>query len=160
MSEGLSAAIEWIYDESYGFIEDMETWSRRESIKSLGILTITEPQPAFEVAEWLAPEIRDKLVVEIGAGVGLLACEMAKYAKHVYAVEAEPGWSWAFTKYLYRSKPVNLTWIFGRAQDVADWLRCDVAVIVTRSDHAGMQEVAGKIAVSTIDVIDQMEEKP
>ena len=67
-------------------------------------------------------------------------------AKHVYAIEVDPAWTWAYLKHLYEKKPTNLTWIFGRAEDVADHIKADVAVIATRSGHAAMHAVAERIA--------------
>ena len=86
------------------------------------------------------------MVGEVGAGVGVLAVEMAATAKHVYAIEIDPAWTYAFMRHLYAAKPVNLTWIFGRAEDVAEWLRADVAIVVTRSGQTRMREVALRMA--------------
>ena len=82
------------------------------------------------------------IFILVSLGVGLLAIYMARVAKHVYAIEVDPAWSWAFTKELYRKKPANLTWIFGTAESVASWLRGDVAVIYTRSGQAAMEGIA------------------
>lgn len=124
----------------------------RHGTESLQILTVLDGHEAARIVKRLRARIYGKLVVEVGAGVGILACEMAAHARHVYAIEADPAWSWVFTKHLYERKPVNLTWIFGRAEDVADWLKADVAVIVTRSGHAAMQAAARRLAPVVIDV--------
>jgi len=137
----ISKAIEEIYmiqERS----EDVEAYHRRHGIQSLGILTVCDKRSAMKEAESLLYDIYGKTVVEIGAGVGLLAIYMARVAKHVYAIEVDPAWTWAFTRDLYRKKPVNLTWIFGTAESVSPWLRGDVAVIYTRSGLTAMAAVA------------------
>ena len=53
----------------------------------------------------LAPWIDGKRVIEVGAGVGFLAIEMAKRAKSVIAIECDPAWSWIFTQPLQLHKP-------------------------------------------------------
>lgn len=134
-------AIEKIYEMNEGdqMIEDYFT---RHQIESLGILTIVNEQAAqIEVSGYLE-RIRGKRVIEIGAGVGFLAIELAKHAKSVVGIEANPSWSWVFTQYLYAIKPDNLTWVFGTAESVASFLHGDVAVVYTRSGIEQMTHVA------------------
>jgi tRNA G37 N-methylase Trm5 len=138
-------AVEMIYDAFLGS-EDMERYHREHGTPSLLILTQHSPRIAAEMARLLDKEISGKTVVEIGAGVGFLAIEMAKRAKSVHAIEVDPAWSWVFMKNLYIHKPKNLTWIFGSAETVADWLRAEVAVIVTRSGEGCMRAVAERMA--------------
>jgi hypothetical protein len=71
---------------------------------------------------------------------------MAKIAKSVFAIEVDPAWSWVFTHSLYRHKTKNLTWIFGSAESVVEWLNGDVAVIVTRSGIEEMRALAYRMA--------------
>lgn len=151
---GLGDAIEVIYNRMHDpeMLDRVGAFHERHETASLLILTIHDAQPAIEVAEWLRPVIEGRVVVEVGAGVGLLAVEMARHAKQVYAIESDPAWSWAFCEHLYDVKPPNLTWIFGTAESVSDHLTGDVAVFVTRSGRAQMGEVAGQLAVSVIDV--------
>ncbi len=132
----LDNSIEGVYESSCGHEQEIIDWAGRLGVESAGILTITRAAEAFKRSCELSEHIRGKVVVEIGAGVGLLALAMAKIAKHVYAIEADPAWSWVFVEHLRRHMPRNLTWIFGRAQEIP--LRADVAVIFTRSDVSGM----------------------
>jgi tRNA G46 methylase TrmB len=137
--------IDMAYDALEG-CEDMMRYHYEHGTPSLQILTQFDPRQAMETVKTFADEIKDKRVIEIGAGVGFLAIEMAKIAKSVFAIESDPAWSWIFTHSLYRHKPKNLTWIFGSAETVSEWLNGDVAIIVTRSGIEEMREVAYKMA--------------
>lgn len=141
--------IDRIYNSLDGF-EDMGCYHARHKTRSLQILTQCNPFIAAETVKSLEVEIWDKIVVEIGAGVGFLAIEMAKHAKFVWAIEVEPMWSWVFARSLYKCKPTNLTWIFGDARSVIGKIRGDVAVVVTNSDIEGLQRVARCLADKVI----------
>lgn len=106
------------------------------------ILTIFNQEVAKAEVESFKDAIRDKTVVEIGAGIGLLSLEMAKYAKTVYAFELDPAWSWIFIKrYLY-NKPDNLHFIFGDAEQFKDLIKSDVVVIYACQDIDHFLEIA------------------
>ena len=130
--------------------EDVEVFMQRHNINSLGILTICEPAKAIEAVKVFGDSLKDKIVVEIGAGIGIVAIEIAKVAKHVYAIEADPAWTWLFTKYLYQNKPANLTWIFGNAQDMVDKINADTTIIFTHSDLKGLQKLGLSFAPKSI----------
>lgn len=150
----LGQAIDMVYESGHGMplAEESQHYLYRHDCRSLGILTVYDKRIAKRTAKRLRPRTYGKVVVEVGAGVGLLALEIAKEAKHVYAIEVDPAWSWAFTQYLYREKPANLTWIFGMAEDVAEWLRADVAVMVTRSGRQAMRAVAERMAPLVVEL--------
>jgi hypothetical protein len=150
----LSAAIEAVYNLLEGN-ETAEEYHRRHMTSSLGVLTAYSPIQARRIVKPLRGRILNRTVVEIGAGVGLVALELAKYSPKVFAIESDPAWAWIFTEHLYAAKPPHLTWIFGRAEEVSPWLRADVAVIVTRSGHAGMKQVARRMANEVIDVYEE-----
>lgn len=142
-------AIEMIYESSDGselVMDHME----RNGINSLCVLTVDEYRDALAEIEQLWPRVKGKTVVEIGAGVGMLALQMAKFAKRVFAVEADPAWAWVFTDALYALKPPNLTYIFGRAEEMVGVLKADVAVIYTNSDVGGMAKLAVQFAPEVI----------
>jgi len=106
------------------------------------ILTIYNEEIAKQEVEKIKHLIKDKIVVEIGAGIGLLAIEMAKHAKKVYAFELDPAWTWIFVKkYLYK-KPKNLYFIFGDAREFADKIKPDIAVVYTGSGLNYFTEIA------------------
>ena len=90
------------------------------------------------------------MVVEIGAGVGVLALELAKYAAHVYAIEADPVWSFAFARHLYSVKPPNLTWIMDRAENLVNVISGSVVIVVTGSDEEALRELAGQFGPEVI----------
>lgn len=152
--ELMSACINAIYHDLEGQ-EIAEEFHRRHMTPSCGILTVYEKEAVKNIVEQIYDEICGKVVVEIGAGVGLLAIGMAYVAKEVYAIEVDPGWSWAFTKVLYDIKPPNLTFVFGKAEAMIDKLHADVAVIVTRSGHKEMQAIGKQLASKVIDVYEQ-----
>ena len=141
----LNEAIEKIYSTFDG-PGAHQHYHERHGTASLNVLTVRDADEARTIVADFVDAVRGKTVVEIGAGVGLLAIELARHAKQVWAIESDPAWSWSFNKYLYASKPANLTWIFGSAESVADWLRADVAVIRTRSGAVKMVAVAERMA--------------
>ncbi len=157
-SEELSACIDAIYRDIDGY-EEAEEFHRRYMTPSCGVITVADTRKVVDIITPFITRIHNKVVVEIGAGVGLLACGMAKIAKQVYAIESDPAWSWAFTKVLYGIKPPNLTFIFGRAETMIGILKADVAVIVTRSGHKEMQDIAKQLANEVIDVYEPMEKR-
>lgn len=127
-----------------------DDYASRNGIDSLGVLTVSEYFTAMKEIEMLWPQIAGKTVVEIGAGIGMLALQMAKFAKRVYAIEADPAWAWVFTEFLYAVKPGNLTYIFGNAQEMVGVIHADVAVVYTRSDVAGMKAIAAQFAPTVV----------
>jgi len=141
--------IEKIY-EAYDGSVAVDEYHERHNVNSLLILTVGSYYAAQAEVQKLLPRIEGKTVIEIGAGVGMLAIQIARYAKYVWAIEADPGWSWVFTEFLYEIKPPNLTWIFGRAQDLIGSLHADVAVVYTRSDLKGMGAIAHQMAPELI----------
>lgn len=149
--KALGQAIEHVYGILEGG-EDVNAYHFRHQIEALLILTILDKRTAKREAARLRERIHGRTVVEIGAGVGLAACEMARYAKRVYAIEADPAWTWVFTRELYRSKPPNLTWIFGTAESVQDFIKADIAVMFTRSGTEQMARAALRMAPSVLHV--------
>ena len=145
----LKEEINRVYESLEGN-EDVENYMRRHNINSLGILTICEPKRAIKAIQMFGNSLRDKIVVEIGAGVGVAAVELAKIAKHVYAIEADPAWSWLFTRFLYANKPTNLTWIFGNAEDMVGKLFADTVIIFTHSDTTYLQQLGLSFAPKSI----------
>lgn len=124
----------------------VDEYHLRHGVEALLILTVSSYYGAQAEVQKLLPHIEGKDVVEIGAGVGMLSIQIARYAKRVWAIEADPAWSWVFTNCLYAVKPTNLTWIFGNARDFIGVLRPDVAVVYTRSDVKGMGAIAAQMA--------------
>ena len=138
--EATSDRIDFAYSDLEG-VEDLIAYHARHGTPSIQILTQHNPHAARETGDKLAEWIRGKDVIEIGAGVGFLALELARHAKSVIAIESDPAWSWVFTRSLYRHKPKNLTWIFGSAETVAGQIRGDICLILTRSGPEQMREI-------------------
>ncbi|TAL42001.1 MAG: hypothetical protein EPN91_09375 [Salinibacterium sp.] len=147
--------IEMAYDALEG-AEDLMAYHARHGTPSLLVLTQHSPHIAIETARLLREHIDGKRVVEVGAGVGFLAIEMAKRAKSVIAIESDPAWSWVFTRSLLAHKPANLSWVFGTAESVADIVRGDIAVVCTRSGHEAMRKVALRMAPRVIFPLDEL----
>lgn len=145
----LNEGIEAVYESLEGN-EDVERFMWEHNINSLGILTICKPERAMKAIELFGDSLRNKVVVEIGAGVGVAAIELAKVAKHVYAIEADPAWSWLFTKFLYQKKPTNLTWIFGNAENMIGKISADTAIIFTHSDCENLEKIGLSFAPKSI----------
>lgn len=145
----VESEIDRIYERNEGS-ESVEEYHQRHGTKSLAILTIYSQYAATREVDRFAYRLRGKTVVEIGAGVGFLGIEMARFAKQVYSIEVDPAWAWVFTEYLYQKKPRNLTYIFGMAETVSDILRGDIAVIFTHSGIEAMEKVALKMCPEII----------
>lgn len=129
----------------------LEEYHARHDTRSAGILTIYDDERAALTADFLRERVADKIVVEIGAGIGLLACHVAMDAKRVYAIEVEPAWASTFIAFLYRQKPANLTFIFGKAEEAPPFA-ADVAYFCTHSGRESMYLAATRFAPEVIDV--------
>ena len=146
----LDATVNQLYEVLDGS-EVANEYHRRHGIESACILTVTDDERAAQIVAYLEPRIAGKVVVEIGAGIGLLACHMAQVAKRVYAIEVDPAWTSAFLAVLYATKPPNLTFIFGRAEDCPP-IAADVAIFCTHSGHESMYRAASRFAPDVVDV--------
>lgn len=131
---------------------DMLEYCDRHGVESLGILTVYSDEIASGIADFLQPKIAGKVVVEIGAGMGLLACHLALHAKHVYAIEANPVWASCFAVSLLKTKPINCTYVLGAAAEMNGLLRADVAIFCTHSGGASMRRAAELFSPVVIDV--------
>lgn len=140
-----------------GYYEEMdgnavlESYHERHGTQSALILTNYDDEHAGLVADYLRERVAGKIVVEVGAGIGLLACHLAADAKRVYAIEVDPAWSSAFVWSLYAKKPANLTFIFGKAEE-APPLCADVALFCTHSGRESLHRAASRFAPTVIDV--------
>jgi predicted O-methyltransferase YrrM len=149
MGNAMEADIERVYEALEGG-DAVEEYHDAHGVRSMTVLTITNESEAVRRVRAFRDRIAGKIVVEIGSGVGLAALEMARYAERVYAIEADPAWSWVFVRHLYRAKPANLTWVFGGAESVAGLIKADVAVVFTHSDRDGMRAMAERFAPEVI----------
>lgn len=129
----------------------VEQYHQRHGTESQCILTNYDDEHAGLVAEYLRERIAGKVVVEVGAGLGLLACHLAADARRVYAIEVDPCWSASFVWCLYEKKPPNLTFIFGKAEE-APPIAADVAVFCTHSGREALHRAACRFAPIVIDV--------
>jgi hypothetical protein len=138
-------------------IKMMEEWpetqayDERHRITAAPILTILDDEHAGLIAAHLAPRITDKVVIEIGGGIGLLACHLGLYAKRVFCIEVNPVWSWSFLMMLYAHKPQNVSFLFGAADEFVELIRGDVALFCTHSGVAAMTHTARRFAPTVID---------
>lgn len=129
---------------------DQRAYDARAGLRSKRYLTMLAPHDA----QWIVDRVRDriagKVVVELGAGIGVLAVALASHAKRVFAIEADPMWSWVFSRWLYRSKPNNLTFIMDMAEHLTDVIKADVAIVVTGSDEERLRATAERFAPEVI----------
>ena len=146
--------LETMLDTYYHALNDSPLLGRyheRHGTQSAGILTVYDDEKADLIVSYLRARIENKIVVEIGAGIGLLACHLAGVAKRVYAIEVDPAWTSCFLAVLYAKKPPNLTFIFGKAEEAPPFA-ADVALFCTHSGHAAMYQAASRFAPTVIDV--------
>jgi hypothetical protein len=141
--------------EAFEGSEAAEGYYDRHGIESLGVLTVYDDERADLIANHLGEMIDGKIVVEIGAGIGLLACHLAMRARRVYAIEADPTWMSCFVAAIYERKPKNLTYIFGAAEE-APHIAADVALFCTHSGRDAMRKAASRFAPVVIDVYGEL----
>lgn len=146
----VKAVLDHYYTEAEGS-PMVENYHARHGTKTAGILTVFDDEHAALIVDYLRDRIEGKIVVEVGAGIGLLACHLATVARRVYAIEVDPAWTSTFLACLYAHKPPNLTFIFGRAED-APPLVADVALFCTLSGHEALYRAASRFAPVVIDV--------
>lgn len=153
-NEGLSVDLQKILSAYYEQLDrnvTVERYHERHGTESACILTNYDDEHAALVARYLHDRIAGKIVVEVGAGIGLLACHLALSAKRVYAIEVDPAWASAFVWALYAKKPPNLTFIFGKAEE-APPLCADVALFCTHSGRESLHRAASRFAPVVLDV--------
>lgn len=136
--------------------EQSQRYSERHGIVSQAVLTVMDDQMADLIASDLAPRIKGKIVIEIGAGIGLLALHMGFIAKRVFCIEANPIWSSAFVACLLTNKPKNVSYLFGAADEFAGHIKGDVALFCTHSGVESMKRAASLFAPVVIDVYGEM----
>lgn len=133
-----------------------QEYSNRHGIAAQAVLTVTDDETAVAIAAHLAPRIEGKTVVEIGGGIGLLSLHLGTIARRVYCIEANPMWSWTFAEVLLKSKPRNVSFLFGAADEFLGCIRGDVAIYCTHSDVTGMGLIAAQFAPVVIDVYGEL----
>lgn len=151
---------------------DRQTFNARNGIKAAHVSTIVRPENTTWIIERLKakygtaegrrppfatdvlasrrPALKDMTIIEIGAGIGHFAVELAQVCKHVFAIEADPVFSQTFARSLYADmpKPSNLTWIFDTATPEMSrmgggWLPAgDLVIVVTGSDEVNLRKLA------------------
>ena len=151
----ISQMLEQVYNTMEGSDSSL-AYSERHGIEAAAVLTVFDDETAGLVAEHLAPRIAGKTVVEIGGGIGLLALHLGLHAKRVYCIEANPMWSWIFATVLLQSKPKNVSFLFGAADEFLGTVKGDVAIYCTHSDVKGMGLVAAQFAPLVIDVYGEL----
>lgn len=129
-----------------------QEYHERHDIRSACILTVYDDETAHLIAERLGERFRGKTLIEIGGGIGLLGCHLAPYLKHLYVIEADPGWTWAFLGCMYAKKPPNLTFIFGKAEEVVGAIKGDAAFFCTHSAAGHLRRLGEQFAPEVIDV--------
>lgn len=149
--KSLDDCLSMIYESMEGS-EEMMDYCDRHGVRSAGVLTVYDDETAGLIAESLAPRIKGKTVVEIGGGIGLLALHLGLYAERVYCIEANPMWAWTFATLLLKVKPVNVSYLFGSAQEFVGKITGDVALFCTHSDASGMKLIGRGFADEVIDV--------
>lgn len=88
MAESMNDLLDRVYTEFEGS-QLMEAYSRRHGVRAASVLTVTTDEHAQLITRWLTPRVKGKTVIEIGAGLGLLALHLGTVAKRVYAAVSE-----------------------------------------------------------------------
>lgn len=154
-AEEIQPELQKLLSDIYNQFEGSETmmdYAERHNVNSAAVLTVIDDETADALTERLEPRIAGKTVVEIGGGIGLLSLHMARVAKRVYCIEANPLWAWSFAKVLLERKPKNVSYIFGSADEFVGCFKADIAIIATHSDITGMKLIGQQFAPETIDI--------
>jgi predicted RNA methylase len=147
----LSPLLDKVY-QTLGTSSVMEAYMTRHNIQAQPVLTVYDDETAAEIAAHLAPRIEGKVVVEVGGGIGLLACHLGLYAKRVYCIEANPVWAWSFVAALLEAKPKNVSYLLGSADEFVGRIKGHVALFCTHSGVDDLRRVGGRFADEVIDV--------
>jgi hypothetical protein len=145
-----------LFANEYVELDEITGYSERHGIHAAPFLTVTTNEAAALTAQRLAPRIQDKVVVEIGGGLGLLALHMGVYAKRVFCIEANPVWAAGFARILMERKPPHVSYLFGTAAEFADYIHADVALFLTHSGVAQMRQAAERFAPEVIDLYGEL----
>lgn len=124
----------------------------RHGIESANILSVISAPIADAIMQRLSPEIAGKVVVEIGAGTGLLGVAMGAVAKRVFCIEANPWWALAFVQNLIANKPRNVSFLLGAAEEFVDIVRGEIALFCAHIGVASLCNIARMFAPTVIDV--------
>jgi hypothetical protein len=131
-------------------------YADRHTISSAPNLTVTTDEIAELITDYLEPRIRDKTVLDLGGGIGLLGIHMAAVARKVIVIEANPLWTLAWVELLQRKKPANLSYCFGTSAEFEGAFKAD---IVTVCSHSGVKDMlaAGRMfSENAIDVYGEL----
>lgn len=131
--------------------EDRVAFNKRSGIRTTHIATMVHHVNTVWILRRLEQQfqnLKDMTVIEIGAGVGVFAVNLAERCKRVFAIEADPLFSREFAVRLYADKPSNLTWVFDvavpeMAARNGGWLpRADLVLVLTGSDEENLRDLA------------------
>lgn len=144
---------------AYGMMSESEaarSYDQRHGVQSAPVLTISDDETAALVARFLADRIEGRTVIEIGGGLGLLALHLGAYARRVFCIEANPMWASGFASILYASKPKNVSYLFGAADEFSGLIRGDVSIFCTHSGVESMTSAARLFAAEVVDVYGEL----
>lgn len=151
----LKSMLNAAYDVFEGSPE-LHAYQRRHGVCSASVLTVADDDTAAAIAAALAPRIEGRVVVEVGGGIGLLAFHLGAYAARVFCIEANPVWGSCFFTALLETKPKNVSYLFGAADEFAGLIRADVALFCTHSGAAAMRAAGALFAPVVIDVYGEL----
>ncbi len=155
MVSGIRESIRRVYEVMHDDPMYLELWETLfPEDKSMHILTILDFDDACREVNGFKEHIMGKRVVELGAGVGLLAYEMSKYAELVVAVEHDPLWARVYLKHVYprvlREK-LPLLYVIGDARYLEHLnTRFNTAVVYSYSALDMFLDLANKLSSKTI----------
>ena len=99
---GIRDSIRKVYDVIHSDGLYLQLWDELfPEDESWHVLTVYSYERAREELSRFRHHVAGKKVVELGAGVGLLAYEMSKYAELVIAVEWDPLWVRVYLKHIH-----------------------------------------------------------
>ena len=131
-------------------------YATRHGVRSAPNLTVATDEIAALIASHLEPRVRNKTVVDVGGGIGLLGLHLADIAAHVFVIEANPVWSLAYLDLFHKQKPSNMSFCFGAAEEFVGRITADIAIVATHSDVSGMMSIASRFAPVCVDVYGEL----
>jgi 2-polyprenyl-3-methyl-5-hydroxy-6-metoxy-1,4-benzoquinol methylase len=136
--------------------ETGQAYARRHGVRSAPNLAVMSDEIADLVTKYLQPRIQDKVVVDVGGGLGILAMHMATFASKIFVIEANPSWAVAYAEFLHAEKPANMSFCWGAAQEFIGQIRADVAIVTTHTDVSGLMSIAAQFAPDAIDIFGEL----
>ena len=129
-----------------------QEYRSRHGLHGSNVLSVLSAEVANLIVEKIKDEIADKVVVEVGAGIGLLGIALGQYARKVFCIEANPYWGFVFAENLVADKPQNVSFLLGAAEEFRGIISGDVALFCAHLSIPYFSDLSSLFAPRVIDI--------